>query len=71
MSTEVKTVPIKAYSKKELTRMYGVGANTFNDWLKLYSITLNGSKFKNLLTPKEVTQVFTALGEPPNKLEEC
>jgi transposase len=59
-----KNYPIKAYSKKEMTNMYGIHRFTFLKWIKkIPEIEINR---KRLFTPKEVEIIFNHLG-PPEK----
>lgn len=55
--------PVKAYSPKELYKLYEVSPKTFNSWLKphLKAIgKLNGKRY----TPKQVQTIFHLLAEP-------
>lgn len=53
----------KSFTKKELSKKYGVHYNTFLKWLKeIKNLEINPKQ--RLLTPKQVEIIYQELGEP-------
>lgn len=58
-----ETLEIKATSKKELCRKYGVHRITLNKWLNSIS-ELGDHKKTRIFTPLQVNIIYTKLGNP-------
>ena len=56
-------IKVKAYSKTELARFYGVHYDTLKKWLKNIP-ELDIKPTQRILTPKQVGKIFTHLGMP-------
>lgn len=56
------TIPVKAYSKKELATLYGVSKQTLRRWLK----NVEGLQQTNdqIFTPNQIQLIFKHLGVP-------
>ncbi len=63
MSTERKTVTIKAYSIGELAALYEISVRTMNRWLKPHT-ELIGKRQGRFYSVKQVTIIFDQLGLP-------
>jgi hypothetical protein len=58
-----KQTPVKAYTPLELAHLYKVNKRTLYGWLKPHSEKI-GDRTGNFYTPKQVQQIFEAIGEP-------
>jgi hypothetical protein len=63
MNEQEHTVPIRAYSQKELAALYGVSWMTFHAWLKPLRSEI-GEKHGHFFTVKQVTIIFNEIGWP-------
>ena len=59
----METTPVRSYSKKQLSEMYGISVNTFKNWLKRAGI-YDSMQFDKMLTPQKVKLIFDKLGSP-------
>lgn len=59
----IKAIPLKCYTIKELRQFYGVPERTFTEWLKSLRAELQMGKSK-YLTAKQVKMIFEAFGVP-------
>jgi hypothetical protein len=57
------TAPIKPYSIKELSELYGMGSRTIQRWLLPFKDEL-GERNGRYYTVKQVGKIFELLGEP-------
>lgn len=59
---EPKKHPIKSYTRQELIAMYNIKTyKTFTAWLLRGGLVF---KYIQIFTPKQVAEIFEALGEP-------
>jgi transposase len=56
-------IPIKPYSSKELSAMYGVSSKTFRKWIKLFEGQV-GQKCGHFYMISQVEIIFSKLGIP-------
>ena len=60
---KIKRVPLRAYTKKELRKLYGISFRTWNEWTNKYKDELNiGNAY--ILTVKQVEAIFERFGVP-------
>ena len=57
------TYSIRAATRTELARSYGVTLKTLNTWLRKFP-DLNICKTKSILTPRTVKEIIERIGEP-------
>ena len=57
----VKTEKPKATTRQQLAALYGIKAETLNKWIQRAGIKVPP---RVSLTPKQLNQLFEALGEP-------
>jgi hypothetical protein len=56
-------VEVKAYSKKEIAKLYGISVKVLRKWLAPAIATIGEYQGKSY-TPKQVQAIFDHLGEP-------
>ena len=61
--TEETETPVRAYDKWQLSKLYGVGAKTFNKWIEPFTAEIGKQRGKKY-TPAQVKIIFTKLGTP-------
>lgn len=58
--------PIKAMSKTELAKLYGVDPRTLSRWLIPFNDSIG--KFTGIFTPRQVKIIYHKLGKPSEEL---
>jgi len=61
---EKNIVPIQAYSKAEIRRIYGISTDTLRNWYKRANIYSEEIKQAKILTAKQVQLTFDTFGYP-------
>jgi hypothetical protein len=62
---EPLALPIQAYGKAQLCRIYGVSRDTFSKWLKeIESLLPHYNRTTKTLTPAQVKVIFEEIGTP-------
>jgi hypothetical protein len=56
-------IPLRAYSYKELTALYGVSQRTLKTWLAPFTAEI-GEKHSRYFTVRQVRIIFNRLGLP-------
>jgi hypothetical protein len=60
---KVKTIPLKAYTKKDIRIFYGLSERTFKEWIKPFRKEL-GIGNGHFLTVTQVKYIFEKFGVP-------
>ncbi len=73
MFSDNRKILIKAYSKKELSELYGVSSSTFVRWINKKSIYIELSKsgyckYQKVLQPSLINIIFKHLGLPEKEI---
>ena len=65
MKSPLFDIEIKAYSKKEICKMYNISQDVLRRWLKpIEGLLPYYNPFSRIFTPAQVKVIFEKIGEP-------